>query len=121
MSKLAEVQPVLESAEIVTIGSCSDGGVHLVATWGEYVRQLGVQDEDVLLVPAGGYSTTEQNLARNPSVEVLVASKSAGTGFRLAGHADVQTSGPWADMVAAEFKWARGALVIHVEEVTKLL
>lgn len=116
-----KVREVMDTAEIVTIGTRGEDGAHLVATWGDYVRKLGIQDGDVILAPAGGYRQTEQNLRQHPGVEVLVASKQVGTGFRLSGRGEVQTSGPWADHVQREFSWARGALVIYVEQVDKLL
>lgn len=116
-----KLKEVLETAEVVTIGTSGADGVHLVATWGEYVRRLGIREGDVILVPAGGYRQTEQNLHRHPRVEVLLASKQAGTGFRLSGRAEMHTSGQWADQVRGEFTWARGALVIHVEQADKLL
>ena len=116
-----KVKEVLDTVEIVAIGTRGEDGAHLVATWGDYVRKLGIQDGDVILIPAGGYRQTEQNLLEHPRIEVLVASKQAGTGYRLSGRAEVQTSGPWSDHVQHEFSWARGALVIYVEQVDKLL
>jgi hypothetical protein len=118
---VGEAEEVLDTVEVVTIGTCGEDGVHLVATWGDYVRELGIQEGDVLLIPAGGYRKTEENLRANPDVEVLVGSKEAGTGFRLSGRGELQLSGPWADKVKREFSWARGALAIRVEDVQKLL
>jgi len=92
-----------------------------VATWGDYVRTMGIQEGDVILIPAGGYRQTEKNLSRNPRVEVLMASKQAGTGFRQTGRAQVQTDRTWAERVRDVYSWARGALVVHVEGVEQLL
>ncbi len=39
----------------------------------------------------------------------------------LAGRAEIVSSGEIADAVKAKFPWARGALVIHVEQVTAQL
>ncbi len=116
-----KVKEVIDTAEVVTIGTSGANGAHLVATWGDYVRTLGIQEGDVILVPAGGYRQTEKNLSQNPRIELLAASKQAGTGFRLSGRGEVQTSGQWAERVKRDFGWARGALVIHVEQVDKLL
>ena len=125
-----EVKRVLEQTEVVTIGTCGPHGVHLVATWGEFIRNLGVHDGDVLLIPAGGYRRTEENLSRNPRLEALIGSKvpaslcggkAVGTGFRLSGSGEVQTSGKWFEMVKAKYAWARGALVIRVDKAEKLL
>jgi hypothetical protein len=116
-----EVKEVLDTTEVVTLGTHAQDGVHLVATWGDFVRKLGIQEGAVILIPAGGYRSTEGNLRRDPRVQVLVASQQAGTGFRLSGLAEVQTAGPWAEHVKREYSWARGALVVRVEEVEKLL
>lgn len=116
-----KLKEVLETADVVTIATSSADGAHLVATWGDYVRKVGIQEGDVILVPAGGYRQTEKNLCQHPRVEVLMASKQAGTGFRLSGRGEMHTSGPWAEQVESEFGWARGALVIHVERADKLL
>jgi hypothetical protein len=116
-----EVKQVLEQTEIVTIGTSGPHGVHLVATWGDFIRNLGVQEGELLLIPAGGYRRTEENLHRNPRLEVLIGSKPVGTGFRLSGSGEVQTSGKWFDLVKAKYAWARGALVIRVDKAEKLL
>lgn len=118
---VGKAKEVLDTVEIVRIGTCDEGGAHLVATWGDYVRTMGIQEGDVILIPAGGYHQTEKNLRGNPRVEVLLASQQAGTGFRLIGRAEVQTDGNWAERVKDVYGWARGALVVHVEEVEKLL
>jgi len=122
MAKIeGKVKEVLENTEVVVIGTCGEDGPHLVATWGDYVRAMGPQDDDIILAPAGGYSRTEENLSNNSRVEVLIASKQVGTGFRLSGRGEVQTSGRLADLVKSEFSWARGALVIRVDNVECLL
>ena len=122
MAKIeGKAKKVLENTEVVVIGTCGEDGPHLVATWGDYVRAMGVQDDDIILAPAGGYSRTEENLSNNSRVDVLIASKEVGTGFRLSGRGEVQTSGRLADLVQSEFSWARGALVIHVDNVECLL
>ncbi len=56
---------VLEATEFVTI----------VTTWGDYVRQLGIEG-DRLVIPAGYYFDTEENLHRDPRIQLLVASRS---------------------------------------------
>ena len=122
MAKMEEkAKDVLEKTEVVVIGTCGTDGPHLVATWGDFVRTIGVQDGGTILAPAGGYSQTEENLKNNSRVEVLIGSKEIGTGFRLSGRGEIQTSGELADLVKSKFSWARGALVINVDEVECLL
>jgi len=115
-----EIKLVIDRSEWVAIATTGPDGPHLAATWGDYVRALGVPD-DVILIPAGGLQTTEANLAADPRIELLFASREVkgtrggGQGCRLRGRGEFQASGPEADAVKARFPWARGALVVRVE------
>jgi predicted pyridoxine 5'-phosphate oxidase superfamily flavin-nucleotide-binding protein len=117
---------VCEATEFVTVITTGDDGPHVVGNWGDYMRALGIGD-DTIVLPAGRYRQTEQNLARNNRVQLLVASKrvqgtrSPGQGFLIVGTAAIVTAGEIADAVKSKFPWARGALVIQVEEVTAQL
>jgi len=121
-----EIRAVIDRSEWVAIATTGLDGPHLAATWGDYVRALGVQ-HDVILVPPGGLKTTQANLAADPRIELLFASRevngSSGgrQGCRLRGRGEFQTSGPAADAVKARFAWARGALIVHVEHATTQL
>ncbi len=114
---------VMDKTEWVAIATSGEKGPHVVATWGDYVRTLGIKEGSILLVPAGMYHETEENLKKDNRVEVLIASKQVqgghgpGQGCSLKGKAEIQTSGEFADAVKKRFPWARGALVITVEEV----
>ena len=92
--------------------------------WGDYLRKLGIQ-EDTILLPAERYLQTERNLRRNSRVQRLVASRKVqgtlggpGQGYLITGTGEIPESGDVVAAVKAQFPWARGALVIHVEEVT---
>ena len=117
---------VCEATEFVTIVTSGDDGPHVVGNWGDYMRALGI-GADTLVFPAGRYHQTEQNLAKDNRVQLLVASRkvqgtrSLGQGYLIAGTAEIVGSGDIADAVKKKFPWARGALVIHVEEVTAQL
>ena len=117
---------VLEATEFVTIVTSGPDGPHVVATWGDYVRQLGL-DGERLLVPAGFFQHTEENLGRDPRIQLLVASRRAegtrgpGQGCLIEGTGSIVTSGEEADLVKDKFPWARGALVVAVEKVTPQL
>lgn len=122
----AVCREVLELTEFVAIVTNGQDGPHVTATWGDYVRQLGV-DDDRLLIPAGFYHHTEENLGRDPHIQLLVASRRAegsqgpGQGCVITGTGTVVTSGADMDRVKARFPWARGALVVTVEAVTAQL
>jgi predicted pyridoxine 5'-phosphate oxidase superfamily flavin-nucleotide-binding protein len=122
-----KVKEVIEKTEVVCIATSGNDGPHLVATWGDYIRALGVKDPGIIVIPAGGFHKTEENLNRNEKVEVLIASKEVegthgmGKGFLFSGRSEVQTSGELAEMAKSKFPWARGALVIYVEKIEGLL
>jgi len=117
---------VLEATEFVTIITTGSDGPHVVGNWGDYMRALGI-GADTIVFPAGRYRQTEQNLGNNNRVQLLAASRkvqgtrSQGQGYLIAGTAEIVASGEIADAVKLKFPWARGALVIHVEQVTAQL
>lgn len=122
----AGCREVLEATEFVAIVTSGPDGPHVVATWGDYVRQLGVED-DKLLIPSGNYHHTEENLGRDSRIQLLVASRNAegtqgpGQGYVLEGTGSVVTSGEDMDRVAARFPWARAALVVSIERASAQL
>ncbi|HUY02350.1 MAG TPA: pyridoxamine 5'-phosphate oxidase family protein [Rhodocyclaceae bacterium] len=117
---------VLEATEFVTIVTAGDDGPHVVGNWGDYMRVLGI-GADTLVFLAGHYRQTEQNLLKNNRIQVLVASKKVqgtrglGQSYLIAGTAEIVTSGDVSDAAKAKLPWARGALLIHVEDVTAQL
>ncbi len=127
MAKLeGKIREVIDKAEWVSLATAGPDGPHLAATWGDYVRALGVEN-DTILIPAGGLRKTEENLGRDSRIELLFAtrqvqgSRSAGQGCRISGRGELQATGAAADRVKARFPWARAALVVTVESaVTQL-
>ncbi len=117
---------VCEATEFIAIVTTGDDGPHVVGNWGDYMRLVGIE-EDRIVLPAGRYHRTEQNLRRNHRIQLLVASRkvqgtrSPGQGFLITGTAEIVGSGDAVDAVKAKFPWARGALVIHVDEAVAQL
>ena len=117
---------VCEASEFVTIVTTGNDGPHVVGNWGDYMRILGIKD-DTIILPAGRYHQTEQNLRKNNRIQLLVASRkvqgtgSPGQGCLIVGTAEILSSGHVVDAVKAKFPWARGAMVIHVEKATTQL
>lgn len=116
-----DVRAVIETAEWVAIATTGPDGPHLAATWGDYVRALGLEG-DLILIPAGRLRRTEANLTADPRVELLFASRhvagsqgNPGQGCLLRGRAEMETEGQRFDAVRARFPWARAALVVTVE------
>jgi hypothetical protein len=123
MTKIEGVcRDVCEATEFVTIVTTGDDGPHVVGNWGDYMRVLGIK-ENMIVFPAGRYQQTEKNLLKNNRIQLLVASKkvqgtrSPGQGCLIAGTGEILDSGEIVDAVKAKFPWARGAMVVHVEDV----
>ena len=113
---------VCEATEFVTIVTMGDDGPHIVGNWGDYMRVLGIK-ENMIIFPAGRYHQTEKNLRKNNRIQLLIASKtvqgtrSPGQGCLITGTGEIVSAGDIVDTVKAKFPWARGAMVIHVEDV----
>ena len=112
---------VMDKTEWIAIATTGPDGPHLVATWGEHVRALGMED-GTLLIPVGLMHKTEANLKYGNRVELLCGTRQVqgthgpGKGCGIIGKAEFQTTGPHFDAVKAKFQWARAALVVNVEE-----
>ena len=120
------VREVIDKCEWVAIATVGPDGPHLAATWGDYVRAIGVRD-DVVVIPAGGLRQTEANLKTNRRIELLLASRAVprqageGQGCVLSGTAELRVSGQEMEAVKARFPWARAALVVKVERAATQL
>ncbi len=121
MSKINYIcKEVIEKSEWLAIATAGPDGPHLAACWSQSVRTLGYQD-DIIRIPAWSYHRTEENLKRNPRIELLFAArevvrpKGQGQGCRILGKGELQTTGPNAEAVKAKFPGTRGALLITVE------
>ena len=112
---------VLDQTEVVALVTTGDQGPHITATWGDYMRTLGI-GENRLVIPAGFYRQMEANLGRNPEIQLLVASRKVqgtigpGQGFTIKGTGRIVDTGEDMDRVKASFPWARGALIVDVTE-----
>ena len=123
MTKIEGVcRDLCEATEFVAIVTMGDEGPHVVGNWGDYMRVLGIKG-DTIVFPAGCYRQTEKNLLNNNLIQLLIASKklrgtrSPGQGCLIVGRGEILSSGEIVDAVKVKFPWARGALIIHVEDV----
>ena len=127
MTKIeGKCREVLDKAEWVAIATTGPDGPHLAATWGDYIRILGIKDDEIL-IPVAGYQKTGKNLAGDNRIELLCGTRQVqgargpGKGCRIVGKGQIQLSGELADAAIKEFSWARGVLVVKVEEVRSQL
>ena len=113
------VKEVLDQTEWVAIVTSGETP-HLVATWGGFIRELGIE-EDRIVIPAGQYKKTEENLKSNNTIQLLIASKDvkgsygSGQGCVIEGVGKIEMDGEIAKKVKEKFEWARGALIIEVK------
>ena len=121
MAKIEGVcRDVCNATEYVAIVTSGEDGPHVVGHWGNYMF-LDIQ-EGLVAFPVGRYQKTEQNLRKNGRIQLLVASKkvpgtkSPGQGCLITGTAEIVAAGEAVDAVRVKFPWARGALVVRVEQ-----
>jgi hypothetical protein len=119
------VKEVLNKTEWVAIVTSGEKS-HLVGTWGDYIRELNIGG-DRIVIPAGHYEKTEENLKTNNTVQLLIAAKDVkgshgpGQGCIIEGEGKIETDGEIAEKVREKFEWARGALIINVKAATTQL
>jgi hypothetical protein len=123
-SRMAKIEgicrEVCDATEYVAIITQGEEGPHVVGHWGNYMF-LDIE-EGLVAFPVGRYQNTEQNLRKNPRIQLLVASKkvpgtkSPGQGCLITGTAEIVAAGKALDAVRVKFPWARGALVVRVED-----
>jgi hypothetical protein len=114
------IDDILKATEFITVVTSGERGPYLVGNWGAHQRILG-REGDTIFLPVRGYWQTEKNLRRNDRIAMMAASRHiqharGGQGCVLYGRGEIVTSGPIAEIVKTKFPWARGALLIHVEE-----
>jgi hypothetical protein len=123
MAKIEGVcKEIMDKADWIAVATAGAEGPHLAATWGDYVRKIGLVNDEMVLVPMYGFRVTERNLLADNRVELMFASKlvksaqSLGRGCRIKGKGHIETSGERFEAAKKAFSWARGVLVVTVEE-----
>ena len=124
MAKIeGKCKEVLDKAEVVAIATSGSDGPHIAATWGDYVRTLRPEDGETIVIPVAGYRATERNLVANGKIELIMGTRQVeggrgpGKGCRIKGTGQIQTSGKLFESAKNKFSWARGVMVINIEEV----
>lgn len=116
---------VLKHEGVVAIATQGAGGSpHLVNTWNSYIQ---ITSDGQLIIPVGGMHKTEENLSQKNVVLLTAGSRQVegkhgmGTGFLIAGTAEMSKTGADFDLVRSKFPWARAALKITVQNITQTL
>lgn len=118
-----KVKEILSKEAPAAIVTSNGEGPHLVGTWNSFIQ---VMNDETLAIPAGGMSDTERNVRAGSEMQLLVGSREVqgksgpGAGYRLTGKPSFETSGPNYDKIKSVHNWARGALVLKVNEVEQL-
>lgn len=107
---------------VAPIVTWSGGEPHLAATWNSYIHRT---DDDKLLIPVMGMQTTQENLAANNRVKMIIGSKEVmgkfgpGAGFLLDGTAKMIREGKDLDMMQKRFNWANCLMEVTVTKITQ--
>lgn len=119
---------VIEKSEWIAIATSCVAGIDMVAAWGYRLRKIGIQNGGYIVLPAGKYHRTEENLEKDSRIQLLIASSEInrsdgekGQGYRISGRGKIQKAGAMADLTKVEFPWARGALVVSIEKIEALI
>jgi hypothetical protein len=104
---------------IVSVCSSSrDGKGHVVNTWNKYLIVTG---DEKILIPCFGFHRTEENIAHDSGIEVIVGSHEVqgkagmGTGFLLKGKAEFQREGDLFERMHEKCPFANRVLVFRPE------
>ena len=120
MNKIEGIyREVIEKSEWFAIATTGPDGPHLAASWTRYVLALGI-DGDEILIPAGRYEKTGENLQHDPRVELLFVARDVrrsdgeGQGCTVIGTGELHTTGLKAESGRARFPWSRGVLTVKI-------
>lgn len=95
---------------------------HLAATWNSYLHRT---EDGRFLIPVLGMKTTQDNIAANNRVKMVIGSKEVmgkfgpGAGFLLEGTARVLREGKELDGMRERFEWANCVIEVTVTQVTQ--
>ena len=107
-------------APIVTWGTGDEP--HLAATWNSYLHKM---EDGKFLIPVLGMKTTQDNIAVNNRIKMVVGSKEVkgkygpGAGFLLEGTARIIRAGKEFDLMKKWFDWANCVIEVTVTQVTQ--
>lgn len=113
---------VMEKEGVASIVTWNDKEPHVAATWNSYIHIL---DGGKLLIPVMGMQTTQNNIAANNRVKMVVGSKEVtgkfgpGAGFLLLGTARMIRDGDELAVMRQRFNWANCLMEVTVSQITQ--
>lgn len=109
----------------VSITSWTEKGAHVTCTWNTYLQVI---EDNKILIPAAGMTSTESDLKENNEIILTMAAREVegfngyqGTGFRISGTAEFLDEGEYFDKVHEKYPFANRALVVDVKDAKQLL
>ncbi|MCI6736016.1 pyridoxamine 5'-phosphate oxidase family protein [Aerococcus urinaeequi] len=116
---------VLNYEGAVSITSWGNTDPHVTCTWNSY---LVTKEEDIILIPAAGMTSTEEDLVVNDQLILTLAARQVegfnnyqGTGFRINGKGEFLTEGPYFDEMKEKYPFIRKVLQVTVSDLKQLL
>ncbi|RPA55180.1 pyridoxamine 5'-phosphate oxidase family protein [Aerococcus agrisoli] len=116
---------VLNYEGAVSITSWGNTDPHVTCTWNSY---LVTKEEDIILIPAAGMTSTEEDLVVNDQLILTLAARQLegfnnyqGTGFRINGKGEFLTEGPYFDEMKEKYPFIRKVLQVTVSDLKQLL
>lgn len=116
---------VLNYEGAVSITSWGNTDPHVTCTWNSY---LITKEEDIILIPAAGMTSTEEDLVVNDQLILTLAARQVegfnnyqGTGFRINGKGEFLTEGPYFDEMKEKYPFIRKVLQVTVSDLKQLL
>lgn len=116
---------VLNYEGAVSITSWGNTDPHVTCTWNSY---LVTKEEDIILIPAAGMTSTEEDLVVNDQLILTLAARQVegfnnyqGTGFRINSKGEFLTEGPYFDEMKEKYPFIRKVLQVTVSDLKQLL
>jgi len=116
---------VLKYEGSVSITTWTPASAHVTNTWNSY---LIITDDERILIPAAGMTTTEADIKENNNVILTLAAREVegfngyqGTGFRVEGTAAFLTEGDEYDMMFEKYPFISRVLEITPTSAKQLL
>ena len=113
---------VLQDKGPATIVSINGNPASVVNTWSQYIN---VVSDDIILIPAAGMHSIEQDFEKDPKHELIITIGSynysgtagMGRGYHIHGSGQFINEGAYFDQMKAQFDWIRAVLVVKIHDV----